>query len=67
MSLRTALAVAFLLLVLLAKLPAADLPGVVVRLDGYQGPATLVTRPLEPFNFEIAVDPKSETKPLGAC
>ncbi|MBI5775146.1 MAG: polysaccharide deacetylase family protein [Verrucomicrobia bacterium] len=53
-----------LALVLLAALPAADLGGVIVKLEAHQGPATVVARPLEPFKIQIAVDPKTETKPL---
>lgn len=53
-----------ILLGLVAGMTAAEVPGVVVRLDGYEGPASVSARPLEPFKFEIAVDLKSETKPL---
>ena len=43
---------------------AVDLGGVVVRLEGYQGPATILAQPLERFKVQAAVDPKAETKPL---
>ncbi len=64
---RTALFVGSIVALLLAPLPAAhatDLGGIVVRLEGYQGPATILAQPLEKFIIQIAVDPKTETKPL---
>ncbi len=64
---RTALFVGSIVALLLAPLPAAhgtDLGGIVVRLEGYQGPATILAQPLEKFKIQIAVDPKTETKPL---
>lgn len=53
-----------LLVVPLAALHAADLGGVVVKLDGYQGPATVASQLLEPFKMQVTVNPASETKPL---
>ncbi|MFZ2643786.1 MAG: polysaccharide deacetylase family protein [Verrucomicrobiia bacterium] len=48
----------------LAALHAADLGGVTVRLDGYEGPATVVSQLVEPFKMRITVNPANETKPL---
>lgn len=56
--------VTLLLQVLLAELPAVEAAGVMVRLDSYAGPASVATQSIEPFKFEVVVDPKSETKPL---
>jgi hypothetical protein len=53
-----------LLAPLLAR-QAVDLSGVTVRLEGYQGPATILAQPLEPFKLQIAVDPKTEIQPLA--
>jgi hypothetical protein len=53
-----------LLLVPLAALRAADLGGVVVRLDGSAGAATVSSQLIERFKIQIAVDPKGGTKPL---
>ncbi|MFA6564641.1 MAG: polysaccharide deacetylase family protein [Verrucomicrobiia bacterium] len=52
---------------LLAVLPvmhAADLGGVIVRLDGYDGPASVSAQLVEPFKMQITVNPANETKPL---
>jgi len=48
----------------LTALHAADLGGVTVRLEGYQGPATLLAQPLERFKIQIAVKPATEARPL---
>ena len=53
-----------LLLVPLAALRAADLGGVVVKLDDYAGPASVSAQLVERFRMQIAVDPRGETKPL---
>ena len=52
------------LLAPLTALHGADLGGVVVRLEGYQGSATILAQPLGPFKVQIAVNPKTETRPL---
>lgn len=44
---------------------AADPAGVIVKLDNYQGPATTESQLIEPFKLQIAVDPKTESKPLS--
>ncbi len=61
---RFASIIATLVLTPLTGLHAADLGGVVVGLEGYPGPATIVALPLERFKIQIAVDPGTETKPL---
>lgn len=43
---------------------AADLGGVVVKLDDYAGPATVSAQLVEPFKVQLAVNPVGETKPL---
>jgi hypothetical protein len=43
---------------------AVDLGGVRVRLEGHQGPATILAQTLERFKIEVAVDPKTEPGPL---
>ena len=54
-----------LLLAPLAALHAADLGGVIVRLENYQGPATVLAQPVEPFKIQITVNPGNETRPLA--
>ncbi|MCR4412804.1 MAG: polysaccharide deacetylase family protein [Thermoguttaceae bacterium] len=54
-----------LLLALAAPLRAADLAGVVVRLEGYEGPATVSARVVGPFQIQLTVDPATETKALA--
>jgi len=49
----------------LAALLAGDLGGVVVGLEGYQGPATVSAQFVEPFKMRITINPASETKPLA--
>jgi len=44
---------------------AADLGGVVVKLDGYEGAAAVSAQLVERFKIQITVDPKGETKPLA--
>jgi hypothetical protein len=52
------------LLAALSALHAADLGGVLVRLDGSAGAATVSVRLLERFKMGITVVPKGATKPL---
>ena len=59
------LTMSVLLLAPLATLQAGDLGGIVVRLEGYQGPATVSAQLVEPFKMRIAVHPTGETKPLA--
>lgn len=44
---------------------ADDSGGVVVRLDGYGGPATAASQIIEPFKLRITVNPAGETKALA--
>ncbi|MBI5395948.1 MAG: polysaccharide deacetylase family protein, partial [Verrucomicrobia bacterium] len=62
---RRILTLVALLLAPLAALHAADLGGVVVKLDGYEGSATVLAQPVEPFRMRITVNPGNETKPLA--
>lgn len=62
---RISLLLATWLLVPLAALKAADLGGVTVKLDAYQGPATVTAQAAGPFKIAITVVPNAETKPLA--
>lgn len=56
---------AILLCAPVATLKAEDLGGVIVKLEGYEGPATVLAQAVEPFNVQITVNPGQETKPLA--
>jgi peptidoglycan/xylan/chitin deacetylase (PgdA/CDA1 family) len=60
----TAALLTALLLDALAPLRAADLGGVIVRLEAYQGPATVTAELIERFKLRLAVNPGIETRPL---
>ena len=64
-SLAALLPLACLLLAPLASLHAADLGGVIVRLEGDDGPATVLAQLVEPFKMQITVNSANETKPLA--
>lgn len=51
-------------LAMAASVGATDLGGVVVRLESYEGPATVSAAVLDQFKLQLLVDPAAETKPL---
>jgi hypothetical protein len=57
--------ICFLLWVPIAALHAADLGGVMVKLEGGAGAAAVSAQLVERFKLQIAVDPKDETRPLA--
>lgn len=59
------LILAVLLLVPLTALHAADLGGVIVRLEGYNGPATVQAQSVGPYKIQLTVNPGNEPKPLA--
>lgn len=56
---------AILLCAPMAAPDAADLGGVAVRLEGYDGPATVLAQPVAPFKIHITVNPGHGTRPLA--
>jgi hypothetical protein len=57
-------AFAMLSLIFAFALHAAELGGVVVRIEGNAGAANVSAQLVERFKLQLAVDPKGETKPL---
>lgn len=50
---------------LAAALPAADLGGVLIKLEDVASPASVSAQLVQPFRIQLAVDPKGETAPLA--
>jgi hypothetical protein len=47
-----------------ATLSAADLGGVIVRLDDYRGPASVVAQLVAPYQLRLTLNPADEARPL---
>ncbi len=50
---------------LAGRIPAAELSGVLVRFEKYDGPATVVAQPVDRYKVRLDVDPKTERESLA--